>query len=219
LKNQEGEIKNMCEPTHSIIQYPPDDPDSGNPVDQKIEAAVDPKWRSWLKRVKGWFHMSKLGSGHSEAISTRGFELLPKPTFYEGYWWNRTVKLDGIFRKFEGREYDQRLALEAATDYSHRVVIGNLGMLRRFLETSMRNSEFPYRYVEEFLQRMVTSHVRDKLSKNIIKISNGTRSSRLYSLNDAIKQNLDSVIKVVLGATRQRNWLCPEWADDQLLWS
>jgi hypothetical protein len=213
----------MCEPTHSIVQYPDQDPDSGNSTGGIIES-ITSKVDSWVKRVKGWFHISKLGRGHSGVIdaSARQLELaeriLPRPTFYESFWWDRTVKFDG-FHSFEGREYDKDLALDAATEYSKKVVIGDLGLLRRFLEVSMVNSDHPQLYVDAVLQYLVKREKRDEVVNrlkqiNYIKrIPNRLMAVKLDNLVDG------RVIKIILGVTRKRDWLIAAWADDDRLWT
>lgn len=139
----------MCEPTHSIVQFPDED-DGGNPTEPRIDAlptlAQKEGWWTWAKKKIGrFFHLSKLGNGHSETltlITPLTHSFLPIDTKYEALWWDRTVHLDGTFH---GPDFNQSFALECATDYANRVSIGNLTLLRQFIEGSMK-------------KRIVTTH-------------------------------------------------------------
>lgn len=208
----------MCEPTHSIVQYPDQDPDSGTPTGSKIEAVVG-GFRDWFKKISSWFHLSVLGSGHSQAIvSTKIAErMLPIPTFYEGMWWDRTVRLDGFnymgHRRTPEKEQEAKLALECAEEYSKRVVIGNLSMLRRFLDTSMRKSVRPEMYLRLYMDQLIVKEKRDQVNKRLQSVAKWTRPGEL------IKNHLEQIIKVMLGFTRKREFLCPAWADDTSLWT
>lgn len=197
----------MCEPTHSIVQYPDQD-SGGNPTDSIIKAIpIETKdggvWQWLRKKIGSWFHFSKLGNGHSEAIGKLtpfARRLLPDDTKYEALWWNRTVKLDG---RFYGEEFDKDAALQATQTYAEGVSIGSLTSLRRFLEVSMLKSERAYRYVEAFVQ-MLNKKGADAFNKLL----------KRYCFNVVDHR----VIKFVLGFTRKRELLVPEWADDTKLW-
>lgn len=106
----------MCEPYHSIVQYPERDKDD-NDHGPKITGlgqrqSLGSKALDFMKKIKSWFHFSKMGSGHSEAIrANRTTELwLPPDTRYEVAWWNRSVKRDG---KYTGHEFDAAEALNS----------------------------------------------------------------------------------------------------------
>lgn len=198
----------MCEPNHSIVQYPDRDPDSGNPTEEKIES-ITPK-DGWFKKILGWFHLSRLGSGHSRAIaSVRHEAMLPVPFLYEAKWWDRTVHVDGM--KARRREVADE-ALDCATEYSRRVVIGNLSMLRRFLEISLKKSDIPGAYVHQFVHALCVKDKKDDLVKRLRLVC-----PRWDKSWDSM-QNLDGIIKVLLGFTRHRENLCDAWADDDSLW-
>lgn len=205
----------ICEPSHSIVQFPENDPDSGNNVRDRIDASSASKLGEWIKWIKGWFHCSALGAGHSELLRMMpaAHRLLPTPTYYEGHWWDRVVKIDG-HRPFGGHQLDIKVADEVATEYGNRVVNGNLSMLRRFLEMSMRKSERPGMYVKTVCERLIVPKHRDDVWKNLKRFSND-----LGIFRDKTTQNLEKVIKVILGATRKREWLCSAWADDSSLWT
>lgn len=208
----------MCEPTHSIVQYPPSN-EGGTPTDVLLQKTLKERVYDWFVKIGGYFHLSKMGSGHSEATRESGtFScLIPEETRYEAMWWDRTVKIDGLFA---GKEFDRDLALEAATTYAQAVSIGSLTAFRRFLETSMTRTERPYLYVNAFLEHMLTkegrTHATDKIKSalSLRKLNTGI----LWKLGTNSKEELDRAIKVVLGLTRQRRLLVPAWADDDALW-
>src|SRR5436190_15067817 len=138
----------MCEPNHSIVQYPDQD-DGGNPTERTLDLLPKKEgWVSWMKKkIKNWFHFSKLGFGHSEAtarLSLIGAYHFPVDTKYEAQWWIRKVQRDGAYY---GQAYDSEIALDCATEYAKLSSIGNLTLLRQFLEVSMRKSTRPESYV------------------------------------------------------------------------
>src|SRR5687767_5215782 len=127
----------MCEPAHSITQFPVED-DRGNPtgpiIDNIPRTEPTPKARDktmspsgavlsqawdWKQHQLGdWYHISRPGFGHSETIgflSVRGREMLPAETRYETDWCKRVCHIDGPFR---GRfQFEQKEALLRATQY------------------------------------------------------------------------------------------------------
>lgn len=134
----------MCEPNHSIVQYPDQD-DRGNPTSTMIDAIPSngDGFFTWAKKkIKSWFHFSKLGKGHSEAMSTLSAwarQRLPEDTKYEAAWWARTVRLDGRYNG--GHEFDAAEAFNAAHEYAHRVSLGNMTLLRQFLQGSIQKTD------------------------------------------------------------------------------
>jgi len=209
----------MCEPNHSIVQYPDKD-DDNNPTGPRIDALAPPVgtdggyWTKLKKKVDSWFHFSYLGLGHSETIgriSTTARWMLPLDTKYEAQWWDRKVKLDGCYN---GHEFDKAEALESATVYASKISIGNLHTLRQFLETSMKKSEAPWRYIYNF-PMMLTPAGRDLLQD---KLRSALHNKTNWITSFQCQDNLDTIIKVMLGFTRKRNLLVPEWSDDGKLW-
>lgn len=202
----------MCEPMHSIVQFPDQD-DDGNPTGGKIDAIPQSGLWSWgKKKIASWFHFSKMGFGHSEAMATltpTARWVLPPDTKYEVAWWKRQVKIDG---GYSGAYHDASDALEAATEYANRTSIGNLTLLRQFVETSMRKSERPNAYYDNF-HSMLTIDGRNQLGS---KVRNIVGSS--YLTENIVKSNLDKLVKIMMGFTRKRGLLIPEWADDAKLW-
>lgn len=206
----------MCEPYHSVLQFPNEN-DDGTPLGPVLERAVTK--RGWLKRILGWFHISKMGSGHSETLNVRKEALLwlPQPYYYENAWWERTVRKD-ISPGRRMADFPEE-ALEAAKEYSDRVVTGSLPAFRRFLETSMQTSESPHKYVENFIL-CLNQNGQDQLYTKLKRICN--ISSMLFTnfrytmLTDPQKKR--SIISTILGFTRKRELLVPVWADDNQLW-
>lgn len=223
----------MCEPTHSICQFPDQD-DNGNPTGGLIDAAISSGgkdtmtqstragqvWEWTKKRFGNWFHFSKMGFGHSESVGAlpmAGRMLLPDDTKYEAQWWDRTVKLDGWFH---GKDYDKQFALECASQYAHKVSIGSLTLLRQFLETSMRRSERPRAYLEAFVQILNTKGRSVLASKlKCLGLTPQMLPISFYGrCNQLLNNQVDLAIKVMLGLTRKRRLLVPEWVDDRSLW-
>jgi len=205
----------MCEPTNSIIQYPYND-GNGTPTEDRLGA-----WKKvleWGKRVADWLHFSRMGSGHHEAAAMVGtfYDRSPAETRYESLWWDRTVKLDGTYH---GQDFDQELALDAATGYAEAVSIGSLTALRRFLETSLRRSDMRHLYVAAFLDNFLNKGGRNAFS-NKLKSVFGVKYLDLYELfgPQVQPERCESLIKCVLGFTRKRELLVPAWADDTKLW-
>lgn len=212
----------MCEPQHSIVQYP--DNDDHGPTKSRLDAAVKGLLDQG-KRILRWFHFSKMGSGHSGATGFGRTQMrhLPNPTSYEAMWWNRTVKRDGEFR---GESFDIADALECAEEYANRTSIGDLTQLRRFLETSMQQTNQHQGYVRQFVDGMLNKEGRDSFRKRAKKAL-GLDLANYYGMsntgffrsltNDARKRN--SLTKFMLGYTRKRGLLVPEWADDASIWT
>lgn len=150
-------------------------------------------------------------------MSPIAHNMLPEPTYYEGFWWDRTVKLDGV-RPFKGRDYDYGLALECAGEYSNRVVTGNLSTLRRFLETSMRRSDRPELYLMSVTDHLIKKEKKDDFRKKL-KYLDAYVIRNWSRLHEIAKSNLDKAVKIVLGVTRKRDYLCSAWADDDSLWT
>lgn len=201
----------MCEPTHSIVQFPTQD-EQGNPTESRLEASIQAIKFSGIKKDKigNWVHFSKLGYGHTESMATMNPEsrgMLPPETRYETEWWVRTTKRDGFFN---GPLFDKEEALKCAAAYANRVSIGNLTLLRRFLEVTIRKTlHNPSFYVHAF-HGMLNSKGKDEFDKKIDKV--------IPTWKKTIKTDVDLVIKLILGFTRKRELLVPEWADDKELW-
>lgn len=222
----------MCEPFHSVTQWPTQDQD-GNPTESRVEQLVqNPKapektslWPGgavletrtiletatktvwdWFKKIGSWLHLSVMGKGHSESAEHRiplaARAYLPLDTKYEVQWWNRNVRLNGSYNGFD---FDKQEALDCATLYANKVSIGNMHLLRKFLETSMRHSPYPFRYLEAFYQ-MLKGGGKDVLSKKIKDLFGGKPKHF----------QLESVIKVMLGITRKREFLVQEWDVDMV---
>jgi hypothetical protein len=210
----------VCEPSHSVVQFRDNDDDDQNLSAQGgsyKRAMLTTKLRDFAKRVKSWFHVSRLGYGHSEAVgnvlsTVSLWDMDSILTRYEGHWWNRTVVFDGWFR---GPSFDKEFALEAATEYCHNVCTGNLSLLRQFLKTSLQKTKRHDGYADAFRlmlnekgKRQFEWDVKKKLKKSVREVfSSPDPALRAASTN------------LVLGYTRKRHLLIPEWADDNTLWT
>jgi hypothetical protein len=197
----------MCEPHHSIVQYPIDDGDNDNTT--RLQWGLG-KIFDWGKKIGSWFHFSKLGSGHTESIEwskTKGL-LLPNDTRYETDWWIRRVRLDSF-----DRSHETDRALAAARQYSEAVCIGDIQKFRRFFETSIQKSDRPRIYFLNFIERMLTQPARDEIALRVQRIW----GKSLLQIGQ-IKQT-DRLCSLLLGYTRKRNLLVPEWADENKLWT
>ena len=191
----------MCEPAHSIVQYPDqpdeDQPFSGQATQEQIIQAVSPSFLiKWAKKIGSWFHVSRLGGGHSETIRVKAchYHRLPTPIKYEGLWWERLFTQDGHAVLIPGQE-------NAAHNYFNLVAAGNIQTLRRFLETSMRVSDIPEIYADRVFE-MLTPQGRDIFRK--------IRAKVRYNYGSTFKERL---IDATVGITRRRNLLIPRWAD------
>lgn len=226
----------MCEPTHSIVQVddpnnPPDDSDTGSPQATFSSSLLMSKLGSWAKKVKNWLHISKLGRGHSETVEARKVSVASYHydmvfTLFEAEWWHRKVKLDhGGRMYFTPPQREARLA--AATQYAENMSIGDLGRLRTFLEVSMQNSDRPYLYAEQFRRAFLTFEGRVKFEKEATTIFKKSLDNIFCDITvpkgkkaptEKGRVALDSFIKFMLGFTRKRKLIVPEWADDEKLW-
>lgn len=132
-------------------------------------------------------------------------------TRYEAYWWDRTVKLDGMFY---GEAFDKEQALAAALNYAKAVSIGSMTALRRFLETSLRKSDRVHLYTMAFLEKMLNQKGRDLAIRRLRSCNISLVYIRKTLGWHYDKKGLDSIIKILLGMTRQRSLLNDAWADD-----
>ncbi len=224
----------MCQPAHSIIQFdPPDDDDQdhgGNASSGRIMSALG-KAGKWLKKIGNMFHLSTMGQGHHGALGEiDGFKdtfILPERTYFEAHWWNREVKIDGFFNgrrsaplyingesaNVELRELEKVEALKNSKLYADAVSIGSLHALRQFLEVSLDKTEDPNLYVlamRRILNRKGLVAYEQRL-KQIPHIQEINYNKFAFDLRESIKG-------LLLGFTRKRHLLIPEWADDTKLW-
>lgn len=233
----------MCEPSHSIIQYPTVDPESQDPIRDAVRMAVSNAHQIEINEapneevaaaiksslilpqgvISGHFiNYSRLGSGHSEAIGklpVRVRSRLPEDVKYEAHWWDRSVKLDSRMPQWV-KLLGQDESKDSATVYAERTSIGDLKIFRRFFENSLLHSERPNNYVEPFFL-MLSVKGFDTFTKSLKRIFNGklSISDTLYSVfKSKDKKTKAKVIGVMLKMTRNRENLVCEWADDSKLW-
>ena len=184
----------MCEPAHSIVQYE-DDNDSWTDTFTKLQRFFGSK----LRKIGRWFHISKMGAGHSLDLGYKVHEWLPDHIDYEGVWWQKDFKLDSFLQKPSGDAFD------AAKGYHLTVCGANMRTLRRFLEDSLQKTENAYFYIRKF-HEMLNADGRRKFSQ------------RFYR-KEVYTQLSTSQIKMFMGFTRKRNLFLPEWSDDENFWT
>jgi hypothetical protein len=211
----------MCEPYHSVVQLPekpPDDSDIdvGGTLSGGSGGGIAAKLGSMLKKIGSWFHLSRMGSGHSESFESSGLasQKLPPTLQYEINWVERSMTRDPLNDR--SRVYLHQMLLndahEAAQIYADRVSVGSLPALRRFLEASVKASDRSWLYFDEFSRLLLPKH-RDTYIKKIQEL--GGKLSRYGATDPATHP---SITKLMLGYTRKRHLLIPEWADDDRLW-
>ncbi|MEA1999806.1 MAG: hypothetical protein U9N61_10875 [Euryarchaeota archaeon] len=216
----------MCEPCHSIVQYPTDFDDTDLPggdstdKESRLKAALG-KGFGWAKRLDKWFHLSKFGAGHHKntgSLTYRSNLYLPAPTLWEGDWWDREFRLDGYgFR--EGELLKEKA--KAAELYHDRSVMGNMSLFRRFLETSMVKSNHlvgPYIYVEKLLEYVLTPVGGNKVLEKFRRVFGRSATPARVLSRRADKREVEKGIKVIMGFTRKRELFLPHFADDDKLW-
>lgn len=193
----------MCEPAHSIVQYPPDNDGTHFGTPETILS----KLGNWTKKIGRWFHISKMGKGHSAATmhGHRQLLYLPEPVNYEGFWWNKgSFELDGYSRIVVPGDPQ----FEAAKEYHMRACMGSMSIFRRFFEASLQNTNRHSSYVSRFSECVLTSKGKDLLRSKI---------RRLFPRDQG--KDRDRFIKLIMGFTRKRNLLVPEWSMDDAFWS
>lgn len=212
----------MCEPYHSVVQYPSDFDDSdlpfGGNMDKKarLQSALG-KAFSWTKKIGNWFHFSRFGAGHSGATmeTARSSLYLPTPLLYEGEWWHRQFKFDGWCKKVDP------LALEAAEKYHKTSVLGNMSLFRRFLETSMVKTNHPQGaavYVETMLEYVFTAEGANKLLEKFRRVFGRSATFNHVMNQRSHERAVEKGIKIVMGFSRKRELFLPHFADDDSLW-
>lgn len=215
----------MCEPHFSFVQILQGQQRNINNMlfGQEIRNSHLP-----ALEIDTFLHYCSLGSGHTGAnkkVNLQGGWRDFIKNDYECQWWDRVVRIDGYFKYPREQGFDLEIknkeeSLEAARIYANRVAIGNLSKLRHFLEVSLRKSSVPSKYASNFIN-ILNKKGQDNYLKRLSQILGSTRGM-FSSVNlphwMAVNKNLDSTIKCMLGMTRRRQFLVPEWADDNKLW-
>ncbi len=221
----------MCEPHGSIVQYPRFDEDE-RPVETIIQAAVEtqrlilPEAERHILIPNGamigrFIHYSRMGRGHSETINAilgrknyRPARLPVQDTKYETQWWDRRFRLDG---SFHGQSFDQEDAYDSAKVYAERVVLGNVRLLRRFLELSITHSDVPYIYFEQ-AKHMLT-HKAWLLFEDKLRFILERKDASIESLSVKAPRLVKAATDALIGLTRKRINMVPEWADVESVWN
>lgn len=164
------------------------------------------------KKVRGWMHLSKMGSGHSETLSARSNQAMYRyhttMSLYEAHWWDRKVTRDG------GPNFGEP-QFAAAKEYANMVSIGNLSQLRNFLEQSLSATDRREPYVGRFYENFLNSTGRAEFAAKFKELFKVSRFSSFSSLTNI---KTESLTKFMVGFTRKRKLIVPEWADDDKLW-
>lgn len=197
--------------------------------------------------INDYLHYCSLGSGHTGAytkLSHQAGHRDNQKNDYECAWWERKVKLDGGFYhpdlrvvnyfggpySFEDTSFakirtNQRLAetyrkesMEAAIQYANRVAIGTLPQLRNFLETSIKKSNRVSSYFYNF-PSMLNEKGKQDYENRLKKILGKKTIFQEFDHFAQCSKRGESVTKTMLGMTRRRQFLIPEWADDDALWA
>ena len=190
----------MCEPAHSILQYPDTFDDGSGMATKPFAPSALQKFFDWGKKIGSFFHFSKMGEGHSEAqkiIIGQTWHEVPNPLRYEANWWDRKFHIDD-YRTVPPDSHD------CAKHYADLVSIGSLHALRQFLEASMKKTDRASEYFARFHNNFLNGKGRAELEKRF-----KSQVKHFFNINQ---------IGLLLGFTRKRNLLVPEWADDEKLW-
>lgn len=230
----------MCEPAHSIIQFPTEIPSSMVDYKPRIERAVQGSFelqlqyaqpkekRAILEIPQGivigpFINYSRLGSGHSECLAqlkSKIREYIPEEMKYEALWWERRVKIDTIFDPEWLKEFVIEESISAATEYARRSSIGDLKILRRFLEVSLQTSDRPSTYSYQFVLNLLSKRGRAKLNEALQKLFYGKKLHDLDTIEKCLREDRfkNQIIGIMMKITRERRNLNDAWADDVGLW-
>ena len=204
----------MCEPSHSITQYPDDDQGGGQgPTITRLQMGLKKVGKA-LKKIGKFFHLSRMGTGHSESAEWAFTNkiVLPKATLYEGYWWDRRFSIDGAFRFHSSLIHD---AFNSAKEYHERVVFQNIQSFRRFLEDSLRATDRVQAYTDR-LRLFVFNESGKRELDSRLRLAGVTPNISSRTMSAQTKEHL---INAVMGITRKRKWFKSHFADDDQLWN
>lgn len=205
----------MCEPTHSIVQYPT--VVEGEPIGHLVQAAIErPETKGLLlptgSLIYGYLNYSSLGFGHSEAVGRLPYHVrsrLPEDMKYEAKWWDRTVRRDW---GWDAPGYIDPNSYESAETYAQRSSIGSLPILRRFLEQTLMKTFRPSSYVSPFLE-ILNDNGQSALRESISKIFSGKNINNQYTLSTLLEsEKKEKVIGMMLKTTRNPRNLRDVWA-------
>jgi hypothetical protein len=183
----------MCEPHHSIIQV----------SEELSKGQYLGKFGKWCKKIGGYFHLSKMGKGHHEALRYIGqrYNIKGKQD-YEVAWWNRELRPDFCIVT--------DIEIKFAKKYADATSIGSLHALRQFLTSSLNLSRSPEDYIYTFRHKFLTKKGKKQLDNKL----RGQLDIKTLNRIEISK----SLVNAVLGFTRKRNLIVPEWSHDDKLW-
>lgn len=200
----------MCEPSHSIVQFPL----AAEHADDnclRLQLALGHRMQLG-KEIDGYYNISVFGVGHSEAASAfsrRAYFSLPTETRYEGHWWNRKVELDG---GYHGPKGEEDRALESARRYSEGLCLGSAGKMKEFVTTSFQRTDRSR--AGQYLKRaegMLSDQGHVFFDVHIKPYLQGQFYEFDQQRKPLIANNLNGLLSV-------RENLAPVWAENDELW-
>lgn len=212
----------MCEPYHSVVQVEDDDGPQG-PVANgggwfgQVYGEALRSINGFGKRIGRFFHVSRMGAGHSGAIKSQGIGACREHHLirYETAWWERQVRFDNSPWHLD--DWAKQEALDAATKYSNLVSIGSVQTVRRFLEVSLAQTSSLGMYLHRY--RLMFNKQGVRQVDNALRQFGMGRSGKFKFVNSLDRiENGQSALNALVGLTRQRRLLVPVWSDDKSLW-
>lgn len=210
----------MCEPDHSIVQFPEND-DQGTPMMDRLGLG---KIGGFFKRIGGFLHISRMGYGHSETwenigLGVQRYAQVPPYCQFETDWVNRHVRWDA--QPPRGSDIIPVDAMASAEEYADRVVLGSMASLRQFIAASIKATRQAGDYADRFAG-MLTQEGRGLFWRQMGKAKlarwRGTLNSRRNDMQGDQGYD-DKLTKVICGFTRKRSLLIPVWADNPKVWT
>ena len=227
----------MCEPSHSIVQFPTHNPETHDPITSLVRGAMNtakaiqladstPEQAEIIKSsviipqgaiIGNFINYSRMGSGHSESMGKLPEHIrirLPEDVKYEAQWWERRVKLDSRVPSWV-KHYGPADSLQSAEDYANRASMGDIKIFRRFLETSLKLSDRPSRY-SYYILEILSPKGKEALGRALSRFSGGKKVFLSMTLSSLLEgPQKDIVIGMIMKVTRKRENLIDLWADDK----
>jgi hypothetical protein len=207
----------MCEPAHSIVQ-----------IDINKLSSNQEVWvlNNSSSIVDGFAHVSFMGCGHHEAIKKLSkkelerFKVLSRKAGicaalnpcvasfeyfdWDGNWWNGTMNTSvgrSLARKTEFEPYWHRVR-DLALMYHENVCTGNLKIFRRFMEESLRHSQYPQEYLNRLPLILTdgTWHVLlERLKSRKLLMKNGV----IFCTKELLQPDKEKIIATVMPFLRR----------------
>lgn len=123
----------------------------------------------------------------------------------------------GRFSYELGSPEEEEDKLASAEAYSHAVCMGHIKKLRRFLENSLSSTDNFNTYFTRIFDCFLTSVGRIKMEETLKKI-NGGRLIDIYGSAPPSQELIQPMTNALIGMTRQRRLIVPEWSDADECW-